>query len=155
MVLARTGGPTCAVLRDVDLAHRVERGGTVTSEQAGQPGREAGADDDAQTAPAGFAVEREQRGHVFDAVAHRDDVAAPIEMGPREIDVITDRRGEHCDGDPLTVGLRPGERDRPLAEGSADLRQPGRVVVEDEDRVDVGARHELTRGTRADRPRTR
>ncbi len=143
MMLARAGGPTRAVLRDVHLVDRVEGRRAVAREQARQAGRESGAHDETHTAPTRLSVEREQRGDVLDAVAHGHHVRAALEVRAHEIELLARGGRQHDDRNAVPVDLGTSEGHRALTERGADLREAHRVGVVDEDLVDVRRRDQL------------
>ena len=115
----------------------------MTSEQARQARREAGAHDETHTAPTCLSVEREQRGHVLDAVAHRDHVGAALEVCAHEIELLARGGRQHDDRHAVPVDLGTSEGHRALTERGADLCEAHRIGVVDEDLVDVRRRDQL------------
>ena len=138
----------------MDLVHRLEPGGRLGREHAGQAGREPGADDERDAASLGFGAEVEQAADILDGVRHGHDRDAPGDERARQLDVQAGGGGEHDH-----VGLdrrvvRPSLAGGLVTEGRGDLVDARRSQVPQHDLLDRVGRGQLTSGARPDRAET-
>jgi hypothetical protein len=148
VVLAGTRRPTGAHLGHVNLLHRLEAAGCVRGQQAREPGREAGADDDVQAALDRLSVEGQKVPRVVDVVGDRHHGGAGVEGGLGVLPVPP-RAGEQDDVGVGRAGDGPGR----LTERRHHGLESGLARLHDAEFVDFSEEQQLAGGAHADRSR--
>ncbi len=133
----------------MDLVHRLEVGGRLGGEHAGEPGREAGPDHDRDATRLGFGTEVEQAPDVVDRIRHRHDRDTPGDERARQLDVQAGRGREHDHVGLDGCVVRPALTGGLVAQGRGHLVDARRAQVPHHDLLDRVGRGQLAGGTRA------